>query len=90
MANTNRTVLYIGVTSNLHNRVQEHQNGQLSGFASRFNCIDLVYYEGFQGIEEAIIREKRLKKWKRDWKEKLIKEKNPLLADLSHQVEEFT
>lgn len=90
MSKKNRTVLYIGVTSNLANRVYEHKNGKGSVFTSLNKCLDLVYYEGFNAIEEAIAREKRLKKWKREWKNNLIKEMNPILKDLSNEVTEFT
>jgi putative endonuclease len=86
MSNKNRTVLYIGVTSNLANRVFEHKSGIGSQFTKRYNCIDIIYYEGFTAIEEAIIREKQLKKWKRVWKDKLIISQNPNLADLTDRI----
>ena len=55
-------------------------------FTTRYKCKYLVYYECFRSIEEAIIREKRLKKWKREWKDGLIKKYNPLLKDLFEEV----
>ena len=82
MSNKLRTTLYIGVTSHLRNRVLEHKEGVASTFTKRHKCTECIYYEGFQSIEEAIIREKQLKKWKRSWKEDLIKKVNPRLNDL--------
>lgn len=89
MSNKIRTVLYIGVTSNLANRVFEHKNGNGSVFTSRYKCFDLVYYEGFNDIEDAIAREKILKKWKREWKDNLIKKMNSNLKDLTNDISEF-
>ena len=84
MSNQTNTTLYIGVTSNLVNRVYEHKNKTFSNsFTSKYNCNKLVYYECFTTIDEAIIREKNLKNWKRDWKNKLINEMNPNWVDLS-------
>lgn len=72
MTNKNKTVLYIGVTSDLQKRVYEHENGLAEGFTKKYNCHYLVYYEHFQHIEDAISREKELKKWRRQKKENLI------------------
>lgn len=55
-----------------------------SSFTTKFKCTDLVYFDEFNSINEAIKTEKRLKKWKRDWKERLIKEFNPAFSDLAH------
>jgi putative endonuclease len=83
MANNWHTVLYIGVTSNLISRVTEHKEKFYpDSFTAKYNCNKLVYYENFGRIEEAISREKVLKKWKRAWKEKLIAEINPEWKDL--------
>lgn len=86
VSNKIRTTLYIGVTSNLSARSWEHKNGSGSIFTSKYNCTDLIYYEFYETIEEAIEREKRLKKWKRDWKETLINGFNPGMLDLYEQV----
>jgi len=86
MTNKNRTVLYIGVTSDLISRVLEHKSGSGSKFTKKYNCIDLVYYESFTFIEEAISKEKQLKNWHKDWKWNLIKEFNPALDDLSESI----
>lgn len=78
------TVLHIGVTSDICGRMFEHKNNSLPGsFSSRYNTHKLVYFEQFNDIDSAITREKRLKYWKRRWKEKLITEFNPLWEDLT-------
>jgi len=82
ITNKNKTVLYIGVTNNIHRRMQEHKNRINKSFASRYNCIHLVYYESFWNIADAIQREKVLKKWNRSWKEELIEKENPEWKDL--------
>ncbi|WP_296620428.1 GIY-YIG nuclease family protein [Marivirga sp.] len=63
--------------------------GEGSNFTTKFKCTDLIYYEFYESIEEAIIREKQLKKWKREWKINLIKKKNPELKDLFDEVAEM-
>ena len=83
ISNKNRTVLYIGVTSDIFRRMFEHKNRLINGFARQWNCMDLLYFEGHWDIGDAIVREKQMKKWKRDWKLNLIKKENPLLIDLS-------
>jgi len=89
LSNKNRTVLYIGVTSNLHHRVWQHKNDEGSVFTKKYNLTDLMYYEFFEDIESAIEREKRLKKWKRQWKDELIQKVNPTLKDLFDEVSEM-
>ena len=89
MSNKHRTVLYIGVTSNLFNRVNEHKDGIGSIFTSKYNCVDLIYFKFYETIEEAIQREKKMKKWNRSWKDKLLKEFNPNLVDLTQTVSEM-
>ena len=86
ISNKNRTVLYTGVTSNLAHRIWEHKCGEGSSFAKKYNCVDLLFYEFFDSIEEAIQREKNIKKYKRSWKEKIIKSNNPELSDLYYQI----
>ncbi len=84
MSNKLRTVLYIGVTTNLENRVQQHKDEHGSNFTEKYNCGYLLYFEFYTSIVDAIKREKQLKKWKRSWKEDLIKKHNPKLRDLSN------
>ena len=89
VTNLNKTTLYIGVTSNLYSRIYEHKDGTGSYFTSRYKCKILVYYEFFERIEDAIQKEKRLKKWNRRWKDELITEFNPTWKDLFDTVEDM-
>jgi putative endonuclease len=83
MTNKNNTVLYIGVTSNIEQRVYEHKSKVYpNSFTAKYNCDKLVYLESFNFIEEAIAREKNLKNWKRDWKIELITNNNPQWIEL--------
>ncbi|KAB5492174.1 MULTISPECIES: GIY-YIG nuclease family protein [Flagellimonas] len=84
MTNTYRTTFYIGMTSNLTKRVVEHQEGSGSKFTKKYNLTDLVYFEVFSDIDQAIAREKQLKNWHHDWKVNLIKEQNPTLRTLDY------
>ena len=86
MSNPRRTVLYIGVTSNIVRRTSQHKSGYGSRFTSQYHCCDLIYYERFDSIEDAIAREKQLKKWNRSWKMRLICKRNPDLRDLSNEI----
>jgi putative endonuclease len=88
VTNKNKTVLYIGVTNDLQRRIYEHENELLLGFTQKYNCHFLVYYEHFQNIEDAITREKELKKWRREKKENLIIESNPEWRFLNNEIYE--
>jgi len=74
--------LYIGVTSNLYERMRQHIDETFGGFTKRYGVKVLVYYETFQTMEEAIRRESQIKKWRRLWKIRLIEEMNPTWVDL--------
>ena len=74
--------LYIGVTNDLVRRVWEHKNDVLEGFSQEYSTHRLVWYEVHEDPYEAITREKRLKKWNRDWKVNLIQTTNPSWDDL--------
>lgn len=74
--------LYIGVTNNLRRRVYEHKNKLIDGFSKRYNCTKLVYYEEYKNVNEAIEREKMIKKWRREKKEDLIRSVNIHWKDL--------
>jgi putative endonuclease len=82
ITNRNNTTLYIGVTSNLVQRIYQHKNKLIKGFSAKYNVDKLVYFELFEDMENAITREKRLKLWKRDWKNRIINEMNPSWQDL--------
>ncbi|MFA6551566.1 MAG: GIY-YIG nuclease family protein [Patescibacteria group bacterium] len=81
---TNKTneVLYIGVTNNLLQRIYQHKNKLINGFTARYNLNKLVYYEIYQYIQDAIQREKQIKKWNREWKIGQIQKFNPRWEDL--------
>jgi putative endonuclease len=72
----------MGVTNDLVRRVAEHRLELMKGFTKRYGVHKLVYFEQFDDIENAISREKRLKKWNRAWKVRLIEELNPNCDDL--------
>ena len=83
MSNKNRTTFYIGVTNNIERRVAEHKGRDGSVFAAKYQCYDLLYFEHFWGMQDAIRREKQLKNWHREWKINLIKQENPEMKDLA-------
>ncbi|MEI8143014.1 MAG: GIY-YIG nuclease family protein [Candidatus Berkelbacteria bacterium] len=74
--------LYVGVTSNLEKRTNEHKDKITNGFSEKYGAKKLVYFEETSDVTEAILREKRLKKWNRVWKIKLIEQSNPGWKDL--------
>ena len=78
--------LYIGVTNDLVRRVHEHRTDCVDGFTAKYAVHRLVYFEEFSDIENAIRREKRLKKWNRAWKIALIEKDNPRWDDLYARV----
>ena len=82
MASKRNGTIYTGVTSDLQGRAYEHRTSATPGFASRYGCTLLVWYERHDSIVEAIAREKELKKWRRDWKLHLIEGFNPDWGDL--------
>ena len=86
LASKPRGTLYVGVTNNLVRRVFEHQSKLLEGFTERYDVNLLVWYEMSESIESAIAHEKKLKRWRRDWKIELIETKNPEWVDLYPQI----
>ena len=80
LTNWKNEVLYIGVTSNLERRIEEHQI--MPGFTSKYNLKKLVYYEYFTDITMAIEREKQLKRWSRKKKDRLVEKVNPQWEEL--------
>lgn len=81
MTNKYNTVLYVGVTNNLQQRVVQHKN-RISNFTTRYNVTKVIYWEEFSDIRNAIAREKQIKSWSRERKERLINEINPEWRDL--------
>jgi len=86
MASRKGGVLYIGVTSDLVKRVYEHKQGLVEGFTRRYNVKMLVYFEIYEDVNEAILREKRLKTWQRQWKVELIEASNKEWRDLYETI----
>ena len=87
MANTTRRVIYIGITNDLYRRYTEHRNGIIKGFTYKYKCHDLLYYEEFADVDEAIAREKEIKAWRREKKDMLIAASNPSKKDLAEELE---
>ncbi|WP_434050650.1 MAG: GIY-YIG nuclease family protein [Roseibium sp.] len=83
LASGRNGTLYLGVTTNLGRRLYEHQNGLLGGFSKRYGVTRLVYVEEHPRVDDAIMREKQLKGWRRAWKIELIEASNPEWSDLS-------
>lgn len=86
LTNKYNEVFYIGVTNDLVRRIYEHKNKLQEGFTKKYNLTKLVYYKIHQDIKEAIIREKQIKNWHRNWKINLIIENNPELRDLYSEI----
>ena len=82
LASRRNGTLYVGVTSDLVKRVYEHKSDVVDGFTKKYRVHNLVYFEMFDDIREAIEREKQIKRWKRRWKMRIIEEANPQWKDL--------
>lgn len=90
MTNRLRTVVYIGVTSDLRTRIIQHKDHFFKeSFTDKYNCTICVYYENFGRIEEAISREKQIKKWSRKKKDEFISVMNPNWIDLWEEIERW-
>ena len=87
LASSRHGTLYIGVTGDLHVRLDQHRAGRGSDFVKKYGVHRLVRVETFLSPQEAITREKQLKNWQRDWKIRLIEEDNPDWSDLSHLLD---
>jgi putative endonuclease len=82
MASQKNGTNYIGMTNDLRRRVLEHREKSIQGFAKKNRVTRLVYYEEYEDVRDAILREKQLKGWNRPWKIRLIEENNPEWRDL--------
>ena len=82
MASKPNGTLYVGVTSNLVQRVYQHKNNLVDGFTQKYSVHELVYFELHGDMNAAITREKQIKKWNRQWKVNLIQNQNPKWLDL--------
>jgi putative endonuclease len=86
LASQRNGTLYIGVTNDILRRIWEHKEGKVPGFTKEYHVTKLVYYETFDDIGEAILREKQMKKWKRKYKLDLIEKDNPEWKDLYYDL----
>jgi len=82
LASGRNGTLYIGVTSDLISRICQHREHVVEGFTSKYNVTRLVWYELHGTMEDAILREKRIKKWNREWKVRMVEARNPYWNDL--------
>ena len=87
LAGRKNGTLYVGVTSDLIKRIYEHKQNIIEGFTKKYRVHLLVYYEMHEDVREAIIREKRIKKWNRSWKLRLIEENNPEWRELYTELD---
>ncbi|MGN5375412.1 GIY-YIG nuclease family protein [Sphingomonas hankookensis] len=83
IASRRNGTIYTGVTSNLIQRLHQHRTGTFPGFTADHDCTRLVWFERHETMETAIQREKRIKKWNRDWKQNLVERANPHWSDLA-------
>lgn len=81
-----RGVIYIGVTSNLSDRIWKHKHGVTEGVVKKYQVNQLVHYELFDTMEEAISREEQIRHWDQTWKNELVTSNNPYWKDLSHEL----
>ena len=86
LASKKNGTLYIGVTRDLVKRCYEHKHDLVEGFTKKYQVHTLVYYETHDSAIEAIVREKQIKKWNRNWKIRLIEEMNPDWRDLYDEI----
>ncbi|ALH82158.1 GIY-YIG nuclease family protein [Sphingopyxis macrogoltabida] len=86
LTNKRNGTLYIGVTSNLSQRIGQHRGGVIDGFAKKYGLKMLVWYRHFDNLHDARLREVQMKEWKRAWKIELIEAANPEWRDLSFEL----
>ena len=86
LASKRNGTLYLGVTSNLVQRIWQHKHDFVEGFTKRYGVHTLVWFEGHESMESAIAREKAIKEWKRVWKVELIENGNPTWRDMNDEI----
>ncbi len=86
LAGCRNGTIYVGVTSELAQRISQHKSGEADGFTKKYTVHNLVWYQYFETMSDAIAWEKKLKKRRREWKIKLIEEQNPYWNDLSAEL----
>jgi putative endonuclease len=86
LASRKHGTLYVGITSDLVRRAHEHRTKAVDGFTKRYGVSKLIWFEVHEDVQAALAREKDLKKWRRDWKTRLIEESNPAWEDLYPEI----
>ncbi len=86
LASQRHGTLYVGVTNNLVRRIHEHREKLIEGFTAQYNVTRLVWFDQTDSVEEAITHEKKLKRWRREWKMALIEKTNPAWDDLYDRI----
>jgi len=86
LCSASRNALYVGVARDLRARVHQHRIGAVDSHTARYRIHRLIYFEAHDTLESALLREKRVKRWRRDWKERLIASVNPDWRDLSMEI----
>jgi putative endonuclease len=86
LASCRNGTLYVGVTADLTRRIWEHRSGAVSSFSRDYGVHTLVFAEFHETLESAILREKRIKKWRREWKLELIEQANPQWRDIYDEL----
>lgn len=86
LANKKNGTLYVGITSDLAKRVWEHKNKVVEGFTKKYSVDKLVYFDEFDSPQDAIVREKQIKNWHRQWKINQIEKENPKWIDLYDSI----
>jgi len=88
LTNWNKKVMYVGMTNNIERRMYEHKKKLVKGFTQKYNLNKLVYVEETQEVNAAILREKEIKKWRREKKDSLVNGENPQWKDLSLEFQD--
>ena len=86
LASRRNGTIYIGMTDDLARRIEQHRAKAVPGFTTKYDVTRLVWFEGHESREEAFIRERRMKKWKRQWKIDLIEQSNPRWLDRVSEI----
>lgn len=86
LANRPHGAIYIGTARHLHQRMKQHRTGSVRGYARRYNISQLVWFERHETTVDALHRERRLKRRRREWKDELIESKNPEWSDMMEQI----
>ena len=89
LTNQSNKVVYVGMTNDLKRRIYEHKNKLMNGFSKKYNLNKLVYFESSSEINTVLNREKEIKKWRREKKNKLVESMNPNWTDLSDELSLF-